>query len=69
MTHTRVKLDVTGARSRRPGFRPLPGTHALCGWVLLLLLLGWGSAAPARATSGTLSNGRAVIETARRIRI
>jgi uncharacterized repeat protein (TIGR01451 family) len=34
--------------------RPLTGTRALCGWTLLLLL-GWGSAAPAGATSGTIS--------------
>src|SRR6478736_30594 len=49
MTHTRVKPDVTGTGFRRPSFRRLPGARAACGWALFMLLLGWGSASPARA--------------------
>src|SRR5689334_15092213 len=52
------RLRPPGARASlspaRDSLRPLPGARACCGW-MLLLLLGWGSAAPARATSGTIS--------------
>jgi uncharacterized repeat protein (TIGR01451 family) len=59
----RVQPDHAGTAAARDSLRPLPGTRepqakrvtrVFCGWVLLLLL-GWASAAPAHATGGTIS--------------
>src|SRR5437588_830577 len=58
MTHTMVKPDITGAECRRHSFRSLPGTRVLCGWTLLMLLLGWGGAAPAHAGAGAIMESR-----------
>src|SRR4051794_27128312 len=50
----RTHPDRPGTGSWRQDLRQLPGLRAFCGWTLLLLMLGWGSASPARALSGTI---------------
>src|SRR5689334_14067066 len=50
----RMQPDHAGTAPARDCLRPLPGARAFCRW-MLLLLLAWASAAPARATSGTIS--------------
>jgi uncharacterized repeat protein (TIGR01451 family) len=55
--NTSMQSGRDAASSWRRGLRPLLGTRAFCGWALLLLL-GWGSAAPASAEGGEISTAR-----------
>jgi hypothetical protein len=56
--NTRPHPDSSSTSTGRRALRPLPGTRAFCGGTLLLLLLGWGGAAPAGAESGTITGPR-----------